>query len=110
MVVRAQFINNGRLTNGQDTNFRAVSNDWPVFGLSHDLGAVGSTLTAPVVFSVGHVRDPALQYIVAKDALQTRSLYFWSQFSCASAVVRPLSKFIYQYAETLFFSDLIVLE
>ncbi|KAF8205102.1 DUF1793-domain-containing protein [Pholiota molesta] len=97
VVVRAQFINNGQLGNTQDTNFRAISNNWPVFGLSHDLGTIESA-TAPVVFSVGHVRDPALQYIVANGAMQMRSLYFWSQFSCTSAVI---SSFLGDYSNAL---------
>ncbi|KAF8974432.1 DUF1793-domain-containing protein [Flammula alnicola] len=80
VVVRAQFINNGRLANTLDTNFRAIQDSWPVFGLSHDLGSVISA-TDPVVFSVGHIREPALQYIIANGATQPRSLYFWSQFS-----------------------------
>lgn len=36
-LVRGQFINNGKLANTQDTNFRAINNDWPVFALSKDL-------------------------------------------------------------------------
>ncbi|KAF4619311.1 hypothetical protein D9613_005332 [Agrocybe pediades] len=87
VVVRAQFINNGKLPNTQDTNFRAISNNWPVFGLSRDLGTVTSALTDPVVFSVGHVRDPAINYIVNNGALQARSLYFWSQFSSVNDVI-----------------------
>lgn len=86
VTVRAQFINNGKLPNTQDTNFRAISNNWPVFGLAHDLGAVTSA-SEPVLFSVGHIRDPAIQYIVAGGGTQPRSLYFWSQISSAAAVV-----------------------
>ena len=85
-VVRAQFINNGRLANTQDSQFRAVSDRWPVFAYSHDLGTV-SKATAPVVVSVGHVRDPAIEYIVAGGAIQQRSLYFWSQFASVPAAV-----------------------
>ncbi|KAK7060516.1 hypothetical protein VNI00_001281 [Paramarasmius palmivorus] len=87
VTVRAQFINNGRLPNTQDTNFRAISNNWPVFALAHDLGNVGSGSSAPVVFSVGHVRDPAIQYVVKGGSLQNRSLYFWSQFSSPTALI-----------------------
>ncbi|KAL0573007.1 hypothetical protein V5O48_008953 [Marasmius crinis-equi] len=84
-TVRAQFIQNGRLPNTQDTNFRAISNAWPVFGLAHDLGSItGST---SVLFTVGHIRDPAIQYIVKGNTLQSRSLFFWSQFSTASALI-----------------------
>ncbi|KAH9482400.1 Glutaminase A [Psilocybe cubensis] len=87
VTVRAQFINNGKLSNTQDTNFRAISNNWPVFGLSRDLGTVSSAPTDPVVFSVGHIRDPAINYIVANNGRQARSLYFWSQFASPSAVI-----------------------
>ena len=36
-VVRAQFINNGVLLNTEDSNFRAINDDWPVFAVSKDL-------------------------------------------------------------------------
>ena len=86
IVVRAQFINNGVLPNTQDTNFRPVSSDWPVFALSHDLGVVSSA-TDPVIYSVGHARDPAISYIIANDALQDRSIYFLSEFSTVDDAV-----------------------
>lgn len=87
VTVRAQFINNGRLPNTQDTAFRAIQDNWPVFGLAHDLGSVTGA-SAPVVFSVGHIRDPAIKYIVAGGGTQSRSLYFWSQFSTSASLVR----------------------
>ncbi|KAJ7590931.1 DUF1793-domain-containing protein [Mycena floridula] len=80
VAVRAQFLNNGKLTNGVDSNFRVISDHWPVFALAHDLGSI-STSTTPVVVSVGRVRDPSVQYIIAGGALQDRSSYFFSQFS-----------------------------
>ncbi|KAJ6539482.1 DUF1793-domain-containing protein [Mycena capillaripes] len=86
VTVRAQFVNNGKLANTLDTNFRAISNNWPVFGLAHDLGTI-TAATTPVVFSVGHIRDPAIQYIVAGGALQSRNLYFLSQFSTSASVI-----------------------
>ena len=86
-VVRAQFINNGALANTLDTNFRAVSDDWPVFAFAKNLGTFSSAATTPVIFSVGHVRDPAAEYIVANGGTQSRSLYFWSQFSTVSAAI-----------------------
>jgi hypothetical protein len=84
--VRAQFVNNGRLANTLDTGFRAINNNWPVFGLAHDLGSV-TRASAPVVFSVGHIRDPAISYIVAGGGFQSRSLYFFSQFPTSASVV-----------------------
>lgn len=87
IVVRAQFINSGVLLNTQDTNFRAVSDDWPVFAFAHDLGTI-SGASPDVVVSVGHVRDPAIEYIIANGATQNRSVYFLSQFSSVAAAVR----------------------
>lgn len=88
VTVRAQFVNNGRLPNTQDTAFRAIQDNWPVFAFAHDLGSINAA-TAPVVFSVGHIRDPAIKYIVAGGGTQSRSLYFWSQFATSAALVSP---------------------
>ncbi|EIW62026.1 DUF1793-domain-containing protein [Trametes versicolor FP-101664 SS1] len=96
-VVRAQFINNGKLTNAGDTAFRAVSDRWPVFAFAHDLGTITGA-TAPVVFAVGHARDPAVQYIVAGGALQSRSLFFWTRFS---TVASAISTFLGDYSNAL---------
>ncbi|KAF8076521.1 DUF1793-domain-containing protein [Lyophyllum atratum] len=86
VAVRAQFINNGRLPNTRDTNFRAIQDNWPVFALSHDLGSVTGA-TAPAVVSVGHIRDPAIRYIVAGGGTQLRSVYFWSKFATPAALI-----------------------
>ncbi|KZT27177.1 DUF1793-domain-containing protein [Neolentinus lepideus HHB14362 ss-1] len=86
LVVRGQFIANGTLLNTQDTEFRAIQDRWPVFAFAHDLGTV-KAVTGPVLFSVGHVRDPAIEYIVATGGRQNRSLYFWSQYSTVDAAV-----------------------
>ncbi|KAJ7498777.1 hypothetical protein FB451DRAFT_1015143 [Mycena latifolia] len=97
VTVRAQFINNGKLANTLDTNFRAISNNWPVFGLAHDLGTI-TAATTPVVFSVGHIRDPAISYIVAGGGTQSRNLYFLSQFPTSAAVI---SSFLGDYSAAL---------
>ncbi|KAE9397145.1 DUF1793-domain-containing protein [Gymnopus androsaceus JB14] len=81
IVVRAQFIEHGVLANTEDTNFRAVSDDWPVFAISHDLGSV-TTATEPVIYTVGHIRDPAFRI-----RTQDRSLYFWSEYSSPAELV-----------------------
>ncbi|KAJ7853748.1 DUF1793-domain-containing protein [Mycena leptocephala] len=85
-TVRAQFITNGKLANTLDSAFRAISNNWPVFGFAHDLGTITSA-TTPVVFSVGLVRDPAVQYIIAGGALQSRNLYFLSSFPTVDCMI-----------------------
>lgn len=86
MTVRAQFLNNGRLPNTQDTNFRAIQDNWPVFAFAHDLGSVGPTAQARVI-ALGHARDPAVQYIIANNGRQDRSLFFFSQFATAREAV-----------------------
>lgn len=60
-AVRSQFSTNGKLTNEGDTNFRAIHQDWPVFGLSSDLGSVGSSPVS-TLFSLGLTQDEAAQY------------------------------------------------
>jgi hypothetical protein len=61
IVVRAQFVNNGKLANTNDTRYRAIQDNWPVFGLCADLGQVGRS-AATVPLSIGLVRTPALSY------------------------------------------------
>jgi hypothetical protein len=87
VTVRAQFINSGRLSNAQDQNFRAIQDNWPVFALAHDLGSISGE-TPPLVYCIGHVRDPAVDYVVAGGGAEARSIYFWSQFSSTNALVR----------------------
>jgi hypothetical protein len=62
ILVRTQFVNNGRLTNTSDPNYRPIQNDWPVFGFCVDLGELGGTAKS-VPLSVGLVRTPAVSYL-----------------------------------------------
>lgn len=41
--VRGQFIKHGQLSNIQDTNFRGINDNFPVYGFSVDLGQVSSS-------------------------------------------------------------------
>ncbi|KAH8120127.1 DUF1793-domain-containing protein [Phellopilus nigrolimitatus] len=100
-VVRGQFINSGSLGNTQDTNFRAVSDKWPVFALAEDLGEVNQAST-PVVFSVGHFRDPAVEYIVANNQTQQRSAYFLTAYSTPADAI---SFFLSDYNAALSSAD-----
>lgn len=85
-VVRQQFVTNGALANTEDTNFRAVQDNWPILAIAHDLGSI-NVAQDPVVFVVGHTRDPAIQYIVSGGKLQQRSSYFWSKYATADDAV-----------------------
>jgi len=61
-AVRAAAVNNGRLDNSVDTQFRAINDRWPVFAFNIDLGSV-TRQTDDVVLSIGHVREPAVSYL-----------------------------------------------
>ncbi len=89
--VRAQFVTTGTLNNTQDTNYREIQKNWPVFAFAHNLGDVKAA-TDPVVVAIGHVRDPVIQYIRAGGEMQERSLYFFSEFSTVSDAVRRLQR------------------
>ncbi|EIW80656.1 DUF1793-domain-containing protein [Coniophora puteana RWD-64-598 SS2] len=95
--VRAQFINNGNLANSGDTNFRAINDNWPVFAFAHDLGTVSSA-SDPVIYAIGHVRDPAIQYVTAGNNLQDRSSYFWTKYT---SVTDAINDFVGSYSTAL---------
>ncbi|KAH9938229.1 uncharacterized protein B0H18DRAFT_1112408 [Fomitopsis serialis] len=97
LVLRAQFINNGTLLNTQDTNFRAINNDWPCFAFAHDLGNItGQSDT--VVFVVGHARDPAISYVATGGTMQSRSSLYLSQFSSTNDAI---TTFVEDYSNAL---------
>ncbi|KAJ3854470.1 hypothetical protein EV368DRAFT_36676 [Lentinula lateritia] len=87
-VVRGQFQSKGSLTNQQDTNFRAIENDFVVLGISVDLGTNTNFLT-PVVWGLGLVRDPVIEYAVSAGSIttQNRSSYFWTEFDTISDAI-----------------------
>ncbi len=62
IVVRPQFVNNGTLTNSNDTDYRAIDDNWPVFAFAADLGSLGSS-TVTIPLSIGLVRTPAVSYL-----------------------------------------------
>ncbi|PIL29028.1 hypothetical protein GSI_09076 [Ganoderma sinense ZZ0214-1] len=94
IVVRALFINNGILANTQDTNFRPTSTNWPIFAFAHDFGAVTDSPATPVVYSVGHSRKNAVQYIILNNGRQVQSSYFWTRFS---TMADAISSFLGDY-------------
>ena len=55
-------------------------------------------MTNPVVFVVGHVRDPAVQYITANNGRQDRSTLFWTEYGTVSSAI---SAFIHDYSDAL---------
>ncbi|KAK7438891.1 hypothetical protein VKT23_017817 [Stygiomarasmius scandens] len=81
--VRGTFRDKGKLLNTKDTNFRPINQSFVVFGISVDLGTITST-SGPVVWGLGLVRDPIINYPSASGAsLDSYRPYFFSdsQFS-----------------------------
>lgn len=60
--VRGRFVEHGKLSNRNDTDYRSINDRWPVFGLSADLGQLeGSAVTTE--FIIGQVRTPSVSYM-----------------------------------------------
>ncbi|THH08873.1 hypothetical protein EW146_g8851 [Bondarzewia mesenterica] len=96
---RTQFKTNGRLDDGEDTNFRAINNAFPVFAFSQDLGTIQST-AEPVVWIIGYSRDPAIRYIDLSGAAQDRSLYFQSTYPNIDGVSRAqINEFLLDFSD-----------
>jgi len=83
-TVRNQFINSGKLTNGQDTNFRAIDDAYPVFGFAIDLGAVTATAKS-TLFTIGLVQKQAIQFEGATNV--TQNAYWTNYFTNNNALV-----------------------
>jgi len=76
VVVRGQFVDNGVLADTNDTSYRPISDDWPVFGFCADLGQVNSQqVSMPLV--IGQVRTPAVSYL-GQDLQPLWASYFAS--------------------------------
>ena len=72
-------MTNHSLLNTLDTNFRAISDAWPVFAFSVDLGTV-TTNSNPAVFAIGHLREQIGQ------VNGVRYPYFASQYAVDDVV------------------------
>ncbi|EKM54239.1 uncharacterized protein PHACADRAFT_257947, partial [Phanerochaete carnosa HHB-10118-sp] len=75
---RGQFSSAGSLKNTVTSGPASISNPFPVFAISMDLGNV-TTTTDAVVWAVGMLRDPAIQAVTASGAPEMRSPYWRTQ-------------------------------
>ena len=94
-VVRPGFETSGILNNTVDTLFRAIDANWTVFGFGHDLGVVGptSTMTTPVVYNIGYVRDPLVQLLNIPNVNSLRGSYYLTRYNNTSDLVGLLYTF-----------------
>jgi hypothetical protein len=74
------------LDNQTDTNFRPISPNITVWGIARDLGTIQETHD-PVIWGVGFVTDPAINYTDISGASQQRSLFYKTQFSDDTSLV-----------------------
>ncbi|KAI1462679.1 glutaminase A [Annulohypoxylon moriforme] len=78
-TVRGAFIDSGVLPNTQDSNYRAVNNDWPVFGFANDLGSVGTDAVS-TLYSIGMTQDGAISLLGEGSGLTTYPALWNSYF------------------------------
>ncbi|VDC04698.1 unnamed protein product [Peniophora sp. CBMAI 1063] len=88
---RGQFVRNGTLDNSGDTQFRTITDAWPVFAFAQDLGSITST-SAPIVWAVANIRDSgahgAVTYSDLSGQTQNRSLFYRQKYSDDSELLR----------------------
>lgn len=74
--VRTEAVTTGTLNNTVDDNQpRAINDHFPVFAFNVNLGWIDRHGAAPVVVSIGQVREPALSYLGTDLAPLWRSYY-----------------------------------
>ena len=78
---RSNFTRNGKLNGQQDPNLRPISDNFPVFAISRDLGTIQVT-NDPVVWAIGYTTDPAINYSDLSGAPPiSRSPYYKIKYS-----------------------------
>ena len=87
--VRTSFLTNGTLNNTVNTRFGAINKGWPIFAFAHDLGAIVTTNTASVVYTVGYIRDPLVQLSNIPNVNGLRAPYYATRYSNVTDMVRP---------------------
>ncbi|KAI9433068.1 hypothetical protein H4582DRAFT_2082873 [Lactarius indigo] len=82
IYTRTSFQVNGTLNNQVDQQQpRAISSNYPVFGIARDLGTIQATQD-PIVWTIGFTMDPAIQYTdISTDIPRQRSLFYKTQYS-----------------------------
>ncbi|KAF8260626.1 hypothetical protein EI94DRAFT_1747935 [Lactarius quietus] len=78
-ISRTLFQLNGVLDNQTDPNFHPIDANFTVWAIARDLGTIQVTQD-PVVWAVGFVTDPAINYTDLSGASQQRSLFYRTQY------------------------------
>ncbi|TVY28464.1 Glutaminase A [Lachnellula hyalina] len=89
-TVRGNFLRDGKLPNTQDSNYRAISDNFPVFAFANDLSNVGNN-PITTLYTIVHAQENAIQFDGANGIVSVRSLWT-SYFGSDLAVVEFLYK------------------
>ncbi|KAG9236431.1 hypothetical protein BJ875DRAFT_482256 [Amylocarpus encephaloides] len=101
-TVRGQFESTGKLENAEDTNFRPINKQYPVFGFSSGFGTVQRE-THSTLYTICLMQERAIQFAGATGIAQLPSLWtsyfpietdavgsFYNDYSEASRTARGL--------------------
>ena len=113
-LMRNAFVNGTGLQNRTDSNFNVVTGyvshgNWVIFvlmrtsysateglAISVDIGTIQpGTESNPVVYTIGVVRDPVIQYTNGNNELEERRAYYWANFTSINDVVCSFSLLAY---------------
>ncbi|KAI4650193.1 uncharacterized protein J4E79_009460 [Alternaria viburni] len=72
--VRDAFDNDGSLNNAEDSEFRPINVEWPVFGYALNMGSVGSDVKSQL-YTIGLCQDDAIQFLGADGLKNVPSLW-----------------------------------
>lgn len=106
-AVRGAFQNNGTLGNKNDTNFRAIDDDYPVFGFAVDLGAIGSasagigaTDSVSTLFTLGLTQELAAQFVGESGTTVAQVPSLWTSYFATELAAVSIQRIMnYQYTE-----------
>ena len=73
-TLRPEFAANGTLANTNDTNYRAINDDFPTFAFAKDLGSVSDTPIS-TLFTVALAQTEAIQFDGAQGIVSVPSLW-----------------------------------
>jgi hypothetical protein len=94
--VRGQFINNSVLANTQDTNYRAIDDQFPVFGFAKDLGQVSSQ-SVSTLFQISLHQENCVQFESGLNSVQPVPCMWTNYFPTETSAV---AYFYNDYDET----------
>lgn len=102
--VRGTFVRDGKLAGSKDGNFRAINDNWPVFGYAVDFASVG-VVSVSQLFTIGLCQEKAAQFLGANGLVTLPSLWkdYFRDDLAAVSILEELGD-IFQLTFTSFLS------